>query len=272
MSEPAASPPPPPPAEGWLAAPRSAEGWSRNKFVFFIAIAFALHVALIFIFGTKKQIVPRAAAGAAANVPHLRLVANTDPLIALGDPTLFARPSAHDLAAAFWRRPAIVPLPNFNWTEAPRYLAAPEDLGGALRQFLRANPPPVFSLNLKPAPKLIEPAGGIAEAMPQMTTMQVSGALARRKLLTPFEPPTLALNGVLAPSHAQVLVDAAGNVFSAVLLPPDGAMADASRSDKADAAALTFVQSLRFAPAPQPTFGEITFRWHTVPVTSTNTP
>ena len=91
-----------------LASQPPSEGWSRNKLIFFIACALVLHIALIFIFGTKKQIVPRDA----ANVPHLQLVDNTDEFIALGDPTLFARPNAHDFVTAFWQCPPASHIPT----------------------------------------------------------------------------------------------------------------------------------------------------------------
>ena len=127
--QPAAAIAPPPPSHG--------EGWPRNKFIFFIALALVLHLALIFIFGTKKQIVPRAL----GEVPHLQLADKADEFIALSDPTLFARPNAHDMVTAFWRRPPIPPAPDFNWTEAPRYLPpAPEKFGAVFREFMTRPP------------------------------------------------------------------------------------------------------------------------------------
>ena len=260
-----------------VAAPASpqprGESWSRNRFVFFIALAFALHVALIFVFGTKKQIVPREADSGATNVPHLHLADNANELIALGDPTLFARPNAHDFAAVFWRRTPAVAPPDLGGSAAPCYLApAPENFGALFRQFMQASRPAPFALDLKPEPKLFEPMAADDEAMPQATTWQITGDLTERRLLTPAEPPVMALNNVVAPSRVRVLVDTAGNVASAVLLPLDSAAEEAGRSETADAQALAFVRWLRFVPAPQLTFGEIVFRWHTVPATPKKAP
>ena len=243
------------------------EGWTRNKFVFFIAFALALHVALIFIFGTKKQIVPRSVTG----VPHWQLADNADEFIALGDPTLFARPNTHDLVTAFWRRTPVV-APPVNWTESPRYLLpAPESFGAAFHEFMQASRPAEISLNFKPEPKLIAPAVAVDEAMPQATTMRITGELAQRRLLNTntITLPSLPWNDVIAPSKVQVLVDTAGNVFSPVLLPSDSALEDAGRSEIGDSNALVIARSLRFAPAPRLMSGEIIFNWHTVP---TNAP
>ncbi len=276
MSDPSAVASPPPPREAgpsWHAEPTPSEGWSRNKFLFFIALAFALHVSLILVFGTKKQVVPLPPNGAATNVPHLQLVANTDRLIALGDPTLFARPNAHDAVTAFWRQMPPVGKSDSAWAETPAYLPpAPESLGSEFRQFMQSSQPGPFRLELKPEPKLTEPVSVPDEPMPHATQMQITGGLAGRRLLNPSEPPTLAMNSVIAPSRVRVLVDAAGNVKSAVPLPLDSAMEEASRSDQADATALAFVRSLRFEEAPRLTIGEIIFRWHTVPAASTNAP
>ena len=62
--------PPPPSGERWLPGPQPPrEGWSRNQFLFILALAVLMHIALIFAFGTKKQVVPRTV----TSVPHLQL-------------------------------------------------------------------------------------------------------------------------------------------------------------------------------------------------------
>jgi hypothetical protein len=109
-------------------------------------------------------------------------------------------------------------------------------------------------------------------ALPQRTTLEISGALAQRKLLSAPALPVLPLNDVPAPSTVQVQVDPAGNVASAVLLPPQNLIEAAGRAAMGDTNAVAIALGLRFAPAPQLTFGEIIFRWHTVPLSSTNQP
>ena len=235
------------------------EGWTRNKFLFLIAFALAVHVALLFIFGTKKQIVSRPL----GKVPHLRLADNADEFTALGNPTLFARPNARDLVTTFWRRTPEVPQPWFNSPEAPRFLPpAPERLGAAFGEFMRASRPAALKLNFKPEPELTTPVLAPDDTMPRATSMQIAGELAQRPRLDRIEPPSIAVNDVIAPSKVQALVNTDGNVASAVLL-------ESSSLADADQRALQLVRNLRFAPASRLMFGEIIFTWHTVP---TNAP
>jgi hypothetical protein len=241
-------------------------GWTRNRFVFFIAAALLLHLALIFIFGTKKQIVPRAV----GQVPHLQLADKTDEFIAFSDPTLFARPNTHDLVTLFWRHPPVPPAPDFNWTEAPRYLPpAREKFSAVFHEFMPASQPAETPLDFKPEPILIAPVVTFDDLLTSATTMQITGELVQRPLLTAVALPSLPWNDVIAPSKVQALVDPAGNVASAVLLPLDSDLEAADSAAIGDSNALVIARSLRFAPAPGLTFGEIIFHWHTVP---TNAP
>jgi TonB family protein len=251
---------PKPPNEGWLAGPKPpSEGWSRKKFLFVLIFVFAFHVSLIVLFGSKQRIVPRPV----TNFPQLQLVDSANELIALNDPTLFARPNRHDVVSAFWRRMPAVSQPNFDQPAASGYLAPESGNFGALFQdYLRNLKPPAFVSDLKPEPRQILPDVTF-NPVPEATIMQISGELAQRPLLTPVEPPFFPYNDVLKPSVIQALVDTVGNVASAVVL-------ESSDSNDADQRALQIVRDLRFAPAPNLTLGEITFTWRTVPVTGTN--
>jgi TonB family protein len=250
------SPALPPPGESWLPGPKPPdEGWTPRKFYFVLAFVLMFHMALILLFGSKKKIVPRAV----INVPQVQLANNTDEFIALGDPTLFARPNLHDLVTTFWRRMPGVAQPDFNWTEPPRYLPpAPENFGAAFQDYMRSRGTAELTLNFKPEPKLILPELAFENAMPQTTTMQISGELGQRRLLHSDALPSLPRNDVIAPSTVQALVDPSGNVASPVVLEPSG-------DSDADQLALKLARDLRFAPAPGLTLGEVTFTWHTVP-------
>ncbi|HAO79238.1 MAG TPA: hypothetical protein DCQ92_09725 [Verrucomicrobia subdivision 3 bacterium] len=236
------------------------EGWSRSRWIFLIAFVLAAHVAFIFIFGTKKQIAPRAV----TNVPQLQLADDASELIALDDPTLFALPHANDFASAVWLRTPTNEPPSFGWTEAPRWLKLDaEKLGAAFNEFMQTNRFAEFQLDFKPEPRLAEPVLPV-EFAPQNSTLQISGDLAQRRLLNQINLPSLPHNDVLPPGKVQALVDAAGNVVSVVLL-------EASGLELADTNALAFARTARFAPAAQLTFGELIFNWHTVPAAATNT-
>jgi hypothetical protein len=259
-----------PSTAGSTGSAQPSEGWSQKKFLFFVALAAGLHLALLFIFATSKEAVPRPV----TNVPHLQVAGGDNELLQLSDPTLFALPNAHDFVTAFWRRTPVAAAPRFLLPTHSFLPPSAQKLGGPFRDFMRANPPRVFTLNLKPEPRWMNlPGAAFGSALPKETTAGISGALAQRPLLTPMTNlPDISINDVIAPSKVQVLVNPSGNVWSAVLLPLDSALEEAGRSQWADSNALAIARSLRFAPAPALTFGEIIFRWHTVPAASTNAP
>jgi TonB family protein len=247
---------PPPPAESWLAGPkRPREGWTNRKFVLVLLVVLALHTALIFLFATKKPLLPRPV----TNVPHLQLADDANEFIALGDPTLFARPNAHDPVTAFWRRVPPVPRPNSHRPDPPRYLpVAAEYFGAAFTDFMRGRRPPEFALDFKPAPELAPPDFAWDNPVPTATAMEITGELAGRALLATNALPSLPLNDVIPPSKIRALVSPEGNVDDAVVL-------ESNPYNAADQLALRLTRHLRFAPAPRLTFGEIIFTWHTVP-------
>jgi len=273
MTEPPASPPPAPPGLlnlGLSGSVPPEAGWSRRKYVFLFALLLVIHVALVFLLGTRNKLVPRPVTG----VPHLRLASNSDAFVALSDPTLFTRPNAHDLVSAFWRRRPPAPPPDFNWNEAARYLNPADrvfasgrpagDFGADFHALVQASPGE-FALNFKPAPQTIAPTLADDDALPQTTALRITGELAGRLLLTRPALPVLPRNDVLEPSRLQALVDSEGNVVSAIVPVP-------TTDHAADQRALQLARAFRFAPAPRLTLGDLTFVWHTVPVTTNNPP
>jgi hypothetical protein len=254
-----------------LAEPKRSEGWSRQRWLTLIALVFAAHVGLMFIFGTKKQIVPRAI----KDVPQLQLADNDNELVALDDPTLFALPNAKDFAAAVWlKMPAIAP-PDFRWTEPPRWLAlADGKLSATFVQFMHTNQFAALPFDFKPPLQLSHPVSPIEPALAQASTLQITGDLAQRRLLNQLDLPSWPYANVIAPSKVQVLVNAAGDVVSPpVLLPPDNGFSAADYYAVADQRALELARTARFTPEPHTTFGQLIFNWHTVPPnTNTNEP
>jgi hypothetical protein len=242
----------------WPVTP-PATGWSWKKVWVFIALAFAAHLAFIFIFGAKKS-PPRRVV---ANIPQFQL-AHASELMALDDPTLFALPHLEDFAPAIWRRTPTITAPSFRWTEPPPFLAPDvATLGTGLGSFISSNPVAAWPLNFKPEPELIVPQMTIESMLPQHSTLEISGEIAHRKLLTPVVVPTLSYPDVIAPSKVQVLVDATGRVISTVLLPADNALEAGGRTEVGETNALAIARALRFAPAAELAFGELIFNWHT---------
>jgi hypothetical protein len=249
--------------------PQGKGGWPLNRWLMLIAVVFAAHAALLLVFGSRKQIVPRAV----ANVPTLKLADSPDELLALNDPTLFALPHPGDFVTVLWSQPPGVKRPSFRWTEPPRWLPlSADELAAVFNQFMQTNRFAGFELRLKPPVRLSTPAQPIEPALAQNSTMCIEGDLKQRRLLTPMDLPSWPYADVIAPSKVQVLVDEAGDVVSAILLPSDNNLEALSHYDAADQRALEFARAARFAPAPRLTIGRMIFTWHTVPPPATNSP
>jgi len=269
MNEAAANSPglakPQPPGDGWPVEPRN-QGWSRNRWLAVITLIFATHVALICLFGQKKPAVPRAV----TNVPMLRLANDVDEPLALNDPTLFALPHQRDFASAVWLKLPAVKSPSFRWTEPPRWLPlSADDLGATFGRLMQTNRFATYRLDFRPALALSTPVLPVEPMLPQDSTMQIGGELARRQLPAEITLTNWPVAAVIAPSVVQVLVDAAGNVISTVLLPPGSGFTATDQYNDADQRALVIARTLRFTPSPGPTIGRIIFNWHTVPPETT---
>lgn len=249
-------------------------GWSQRKWWGVIAVVFALHLALAFVFSDRQPLAPRPVIAA----PMMQVVVEPSELLALDDPTLFALPHRRSFAAPAWLRVPKVDFPAFRWREPERSLAlATEQLGDAFRQFMQTNTFVRFKLETLPAPGL--PRGEISPALSPTarSELQVQGELATRRLLNPPELPSWSATDLLTNTVVQLRVTAAGNVFTFALLPPG------SGSAAADQFALNATRSARFAPLPQTgnplaspaanlTEGTLLFLWHTIPPPVTNAP
>jgi hypothetical protein len=247
----------------------SGAGWSLNRWLVLIALVFAVHVALLFVFGARKQVVSRAVAVA----PTLRLADSSDEPLALNNPTLFALPCSGDFVTAAWSQPPVVTQPSFRWMEPPRWLPlSAGELMVAFNQFLQTNRFAGFELRLKPAVRPGAPTRIIEPALAQNSTMRIEGDLTQRRLLTTMDLPSWPYADVIAPSKVQMLVDEAGDVASVTLLPSDNSWEALSHCDAADQRALELARAARFAPATRLTIGQMIFTWRTVPPPATNPP
>jgi hypothetical protein len=259
--------------EGPAASEEQGEGgWSRQRWLTLVALVFAGQVGLIFVLG-EKQFPPPRAMFPHGGIPHLTLADSSNELIALNDPTLFVLPHARDFASVVWDQMPVVPQPSFCWMEPPGDLPlAVENLGAIFTRFMQTNQFAAPALDFKPEPAWSAPVLPLLPVSAGNSTLHIEGELAQRRLLTPVDLPSLPYPDVIGPSKVQALVDAAGSVFSAVLLPPDNAMEVAGRPDVGDTNALQIARSLRFAPASRPTVGQLIFDWRTVVPPATNPP
>jgi len=260
---------PKPTGEGWPAEPKRSEGWSRRRWLTLIAFVFAAQVGFIFALGERHFAPPRAV----ANVPALKLADDSDELIALDDPTLFALPHMNDFASAVWQQTPVEPQPSFRWTEPPGELPlAAENLGAVFDRFMQTNQFAQSPPDFKPPAKLSELVLPLPPVFADASTLQIEGDLAQRKLPAPENLSSWPYSDLIAPSKVQVLVDAAGVVVSAVLFPPDNRAGAAAQYDPADRRALELARATRFAPSSRLTVGQMIFNWRTVPPPATNAP
>jgi hypothetical protein len=259
------------PAPGIAGPKPPGEGWSRRRWLTLIALVFAAQVGFIFALGERHFAPPRAV----ANVPQLTLADSSSELLALDDPTLFVLPHENDFASAVRWQTLVAPQPSFRWIEPPGELPlAAESLGAMFGRFMQTNQFAQSPPDFKPPAKLSEPVLPLQPVFANASTLQIEGDLAQRRLLneTEIHLPSLTFNDVLAPSRVQALVDTEGNVVYAVLLPSENPVETLGRTDKGDTNALAFARSLRFAPAPRLTVGQLIFNWRTVPSPATNAP
>jgi hypothetical protein len=259
----------PHPTELLETKPPDGGSWTRSRWLTFVVLVFTAHVLLLFVFGGRKQVVPRAV----ANVPMLNLADNSSQWLALNDPTLFALPHQKDFASAGWLPVPVTNSPPFRWPESPRWLPlSTNELGLAFSQFMQTNRFADLELQLKPPVKLSAPALPVESALAQTSALQIQDDLAQRRLLQPINPSAWPYANVIAPSQVQVLVNEAGDVVSAVLLPPGSGFTTADQYDPADQRALELARAARFAPSSRLTIGRMIFNWHTVPPPATNSP
>ena len=231
------------------------QGWTPRRFYFWIGLALIAHVSLIFVFDTRKPIVPRAP----GLVPQWHLAEPHSELLALVDPTLFALPNARDFASSLWQQPARIKAPAFAYTEETQFLPMPaEKLGATFASFIHTNPFPEYQFDFKPSPPITGTDEKPDSPIPQSSALDITGELAVRPLLHSITLPSIPCNEVLRPSRVQILVDLSGNVLSTALL-------ESSDFEGADQAALSLARALRFAPAEHLVFGELIFHWHTQP-------
>jgi hypothetical protein len=249
--------------------PPGERSWTRSRWLTFITLIFTAHVLLLFAFGGRKQIIPRAV----TNAPTFSLADSSSEWFALNNPTLFALPHRKDFASASWLPVHALNPPSFRWTEPPRWLPlSADDLGMAFNQFMQTNRFAGFALQLKSPVKLTAPGLPDEPALAQISMLQIQDDLAQRRLLDPISLPSWPYANVIAPSKVQLLVNEAGDVISAILLPPGSGFTAADQYDRADQRALDLARTARFAPSSRLTIGRMIFNWHTVPPPDTNAP
>jgi hypothetical protein len=238
-------------------------------------LIFVVQIGLIYWLGSRTPIRPLPPS--ATLTLHLGGLASAE-LQALTDPTLFTLPHPEGLVGPVWRG---VPRPEFRpfqWS-APtdRLPQASDRLSAGFNQLFETNEFPGLQI-----PALIEASPTLPALRPlpvssDQSVAELEDSLVRRRLLAPLELKSWPNPDILANSVVRVGVDAAGRPVSVTLLSGSGvAEADQYALDRAWAARFEpFSRNPAETgrkPATGLTWGRMIFRWHTVPMPSTNAP
>jgi hypothetical protein len=258
-------------------APVETQAWSRQRWWIAIALVLALQTALVFVLENRSPAVPRKTA--TTPVIHWQETVSFAPL-AVSDPTLFVLPHREGFSGEAWLD-KIPPLDftPLEWTEPPRWLAlAASTLGANFKDFMAANASPPFQTLATIEPPRISPELFPMETAPMQSTLRIEGGLSKRRLLSTPQLQAWANADLVASSVVQLLVDAQGHTFSAVLLSPGSGL------KAADDRALELAEAAEFEPiassgpnteinaASNLTLGTMTFVWQTLPMPATNAP
>jgi hypothetical protein len=240
-----------------------------------VALIFVVQLGLIFWLGDTVPIRPRPAGPAFT----LKLAGtNSDELLALNDPTLFALPHPQGSAGPVSERTPRPESHSFQWPEPTNpLLLAVGQLGTVFNRFIETNEFNSPQLPANPMPTLTPPYLPPPAGSAEQSTLRLEGDLAQRRLITPLSLRSWSNPDILTNSVVRIAVDAEGRSVSPTLLSGSG-------SREADEYALEVARAARFEPvwrnpadsalkpAADLSLVRMIFRWHTLPPPSTNTP
>jgi len=243
--------------------------WPVGRWSALIAGVFATQLGLIFWLGKPHPAPPPATDFA----PSLSLAgAGAAEVLALSDPTLFALPHRENFSGPAWLSIPEQEPPRVE--EATPWLElAQEQLGADLRTYMATNRPTDAPLFDKSGFRFKQPAVASSQPFLTISTLRLTGDLARRRLLNPPALPSWPSTEILTNTIVEVLVGADGKPFSPKLQVPS------SGSVEADRYALGEARKARFEPllVSNPDdplaglmWGQFVFEWQTVPLPATN--
>lgn len=245
--------------------------WSGRRWWGAVLGLLGLQLGLLCWLGGRQPIRPRPATGA----PQWQFAGPAAAeWLALQDPTLFVHGHARGFAGAGWMQVAVPAYQPLEPVEAPHWLALEsQPLGQILRQYVQAHPAGARFWLSRPEPPLVGAEADTPPASIARSALRVTGGLIGRRMASAPPLPGWEQGDLLTNSVVRVLVDAAGQVVSPVLLASSGRA-------EADALALAVARALHFEPLPQDTArskdvlcsGELVFEWQTLPVSPTNPP
>ena len=245
--------------------------WTARRLWTVAVLAAAVQAGLIYWASDRTPSHPRTANARPA--VQFAALARSE-LLALTDPTIFSRAHPNGFSGPAW---LTIPAPEYRapeTAESPQWLAlVPAQLGEAFRAYVRTNQPATFTVTIRPQPALTHATETRDSTVATVSVVQVEGPLAARKLINFPLLPAQTNAVILTPSEVQLLVDARGDPFSAVLVKSSG-------YKPADQLAVTLARNAQFAndrdalprSANDPNVGVVSgrmiFPWHTVPAPS----
>jgi TonB family protein len=244
------------------ATPSDLQAWSHQRWWTVGVGLFLLQVLLIVGLSERPMEVPQ------AGVERWRVGwvlpgeggAEVERWLAVVDPTAFALPGPRSFSGAAWREGAEQPAPVAVWGEPDRWLGGSTGwVGNPLATGL------VAAVVVRPTGGHSLPTRTPVEAgrlpLESSSRVELGALLGARGLAEPLDVPSLTHSNLLGSTEVQVVVDADGSVFSAVVLQGSGWRV-------ADEQALVLARKARFGPAdgsaPGRQWGRMRFRWHVV--------
>lgn len=241
--------------------------WPRARWWLALVLVMALQLGFIFVLSDRSPVVVQKTRPA----PTIHVASDEpDELLQLSDPTLFVLPHQQGFSGETWLKIPTLAASSNQWTEPRRWLLLEEEtLGTTFSQFMTTNFFETGRFEMMPSPRLtrleVEPEIMIAGK----SSVRLEGALSERRLRVPVEVPPWPYVDVIAPSKVQVLVDAAGNVISSLLLPSENQLEPVTPlKSEADKNAVRLAKTARFEAlprgSPDVTVGVMNFNWQII--------
>ncbi|MCS1409149.1 MAG: hypothetical protein M2R45_02328 [Verrucomicrobia subdivision 3 bacterium] len=263
-----------------MTSPTDPAPWTLTRWFTMIMLVFGIQGILVFLF-SPRTLPPASKEPLDVSIRYISRElwqTNSTARTLARDPSLLARVNRQTFSGNLWDETLALEHKSFYWTEAPRYYHRTQVIAGAtLRNHVREHfsvPASVVSL---PAPVLSDAELPLTPPKPRSTIL-VAGDIRSR---LPGELPSLRSwphTNLLHPTVVAVAVDRFGWAQTATILSnslPAKQLAP-TRLTEADDYALRWIRNLQFTPLPPTrravdtrlTWGEITFRWATSPLTN----